>query len=82
MNQLPITTRFRLGDEVTAEQAAFLDHYGFLHFEGVAASSEIAMITAEMDRIEAAWLSEGRTSIYGIPLFFGRTPDGLSLIHI
>ena len=73
---LPLTTRFRLGATVTPEQRAFLDRHGFLHFERVATPAEVAMLTAEMARIEAQWLAEGRTRVFGIPLFFGRDPAG------
>jgi hypothetical protein len=68
--------RFRLGPEITAEQSEHLDRYGFLHFEGVASPDEVAMIGAEMDRIEQAWIEEHRTHVFGIPLFFGRGPGG------
>jgi phytanoyl-CoA hydroxylase len=71
-----ITTRFRLGPTATPEQRAFLDHYGFLHFEGVATPAEVGMLAAEIARIEARWLAEGRTRVFGIPLFFGRDAGG------
>jgi hypothetical protein len=72
----PLGTRFRLGDAVSPEQAAFLDRHGYLHFEGVATPDEVAMIGSEVERVEAEWLREGRTAIFGIPLFFGRDTDG------
>jgi hypothetical protein len=34
------------------------------------------MIAAEMTRIEQAWFAEGRTRVFGIPLFFGRDHEG------
>lgn len=68
---LPVDTKFKLGPVLTQEQIDFLDHYGFIHFKKVATPEEVAMITSEMERIEQQWAAEGRTSIYGIPLFFG-----------
>ncbi len=73
--------RFRLGPEITAEQSDHLDRHGFLHFEGVASQDEVAMIGAEMERIEQAWIEEGRTHVFGIPLFFGRGLDGRPLLQ-
>ena len=73
---LPLDTRFTLGAAVTAEQRAFLDRHGFLHFRRVARPDEVAMITGEMDRIEQDWLASGRTRVFGIPLFFGRDHEG------
>jgi len=77
----PLDTRFRLAAEVTPEQAAFLDRHGFLHFVGVAAPDEVAMIGAEMERIERQWLAERRESVYGIPLFFGRGLSGEPIVQ-
>ncbi len=76
MVDLPLTTRFTLGPTVTEEQRAFLDRHGFLHFSRVASADEIAMIVGEIDRIEAAWRAEGRTRVFGIPLFFGTDHEG------
>lgn len=73
---LPLDTRFELGATITADQRAFLARHGFLHFRRVATPDEIAMICREMERIEAAWLAEGRTTVFGIPLYFGRDPAG------
>ncbi len=71
----PLTTKFQLGATIPPEQHAFLEHWGFLHFSRVATADELAMLCAEMDRVQAAWLAEGRTSVYGIPLFWGRDAD-------
>lgn len=72
----PIGTIFELGATITDEQRRFLDKHGFLHFRGVARPEEVAMIRAELDRIQALWIAEGRRSVYGIPLFYGKDPDG------
>ena len=72
----PLHTRFSLGTEVTAEQQAFLDHYGFLHFEQVARPEEIQRMTEELERVEATWL-EGQTRfVFGVPLFLGKDWNG------
>src|SRR5262249_36254372 len=73
---LPLTTRFTLGTTITPEQRAFLREHGFLLFSRVAAPDEVAMLAAEMERIEARWLAEGRTRVFGIPLFFGSDEQG------
>ena len=76
MADLPLTTRFRLGPTMTPEQRAFLDRNGFLHYSRVASRDEVAMLVAEIDAIEARWLAERRTKVFGIPLFFGRDDGG------
>lgn len=73
---LPLHTRFKLGPEITAEQQAFFDEHGFLVFEGVASADEVQMIASEMDRISERWVQEDRRFINGIPIFWGKNPDG------
>lgn len=77
----PIGTKFTLGAEITEEQRAFLDHHGYVHFDRVASTEEVAMIVSEMEAIEQRWVSEKRTSVYGIPLFFGRGLDGAPVLQ-
>ncbi len=71
-----MTTRFTLGAEVTPEQRAFLDRHGFVLFSRVASPDELGMIAGEMTRIEREWMGTGRTRVFGIPLFFGKDPEG------
>ena len=73
---LPLGTKFKLGPAITPEQQAFLDEHGYLHFEAVASPDELRAIYADLDDVERRWLEEGRTSVRGIPLFFGKRPDG------
>lgn len=73
---LPIDTKFKLGDTITNEQKYFLDYYGFLHFKNVASKEEIDMLISEISKIEEIWLKENRKEVYGIPLFWGKTPEG------
>ena len=72
----PIDTRFELGDEITPEQAAFLDTHGFIIFSQVASPEEVRMISDELDRIEEGWFSEDRKWVRGIPVFVGKLPGG------
>lgn len=82
MDLPPLSTIFTLGPELTSEQEAFLDTHGFLHFRAVARPDEVAMLRAELERLAARWLAEGRSSINGIPLFLARTPAGPLLQRI
>src|SRR4029079_11286461 len=68
--------RFTLGPSIIPEQHAFLREHGFVLFAGVATPDEVAMLGEEMERIESAWLAEGRKRVFGIPLFFGKDETG------
>ena len=81
MRDLPLTTRFQLGPEITEEQRDFLDRHGFLVFAGVARPEELAMILEEAGAIQARFLAEGRRYVNGIPLFWGRDEAGGPFIN-
>src|SRR4051812_16638682 len=80
-SSLPLTTRFVLGNSVTDEQKSFLDENGFLVFERVLSSSDIEMITGELDRIGKQWLAEKRENVFGIPLLLGKNEAGTTIMH-
>jgi len=77
----PINTRYKLGPKITDEQLAFLEAYGFVHFEGVASRDEVQGIISELDRIESEWVLEKRSSINGIPLFWGKDDKGKKFLQ-
>src|SRR5687768_13946615 len=78
---LPITTHFELGPEITAQQRAFLAHYGFLHFRGVASPDEVQHLRSEQDRLEKLWLERDTRVLNGIPMFFGLGVGGRKIIQ-
>lgn len=73
---LPLNHRFRLGAEITPVQRAYLDKNGYLVFAKVASPDEVARIVAEVDRVQAKFLAEGRRKVHGIPIWFGRDEQG------
>ena len=73
---LPLTVRFRLRAAITPVQQAFLDRHGYLVFDQVASADEVGMILAEVDRVEADLIAAGTTSLFGVPIWFGESPDG------
>ena len=76
-----VDTRFTLGPEITAEQEAFLDMYGFLHFEAVATADEVEALRAEMGRLATLHNEQRTTKVNGIPVFYGRGPGGRRFVH-
>jgi ectoine hydroxylase-related dioxygenase (phytanoyl-CoA dioxygenase family) len=80
-DDLPLATRFTLGPAITPAQRAFLRRHGFILFARVATADEVAMLGREIERVEAAWLAERRTHVFGIPLFVGRDHAGRPFIQ-
>jgi phytanoyl-CoA hydroxylase len=77
----PLTTRFRLGREISEEQRLFLARHGFLVFEGVAQPAEVERILEELAAIERRFIAERRQEVYGIPLFTGVDEGGAPFIQ-
>ncbi len=73
---LPLSTRFRLGPEITPVQQAFLDRTGYLVFDRVASPDEVEHILTDIDSIERTLLDEGTKTLFGVPIWFGTNPDG------
>lgn len=73
---LPLNHRFQLGQTITPVQKAYLDRNGYLVFAGVASPHEVERIVAEVDRVQARFLAEGRRKAYGVPLWFGQDEHG------
>ncbi len=74
--RLPMTTRFRLIDRVTPLQHAFLHVHGYLVYDRVASQEEVERLKAEAQRVQQRLLDEKRTVVNGIPVWFGKDPDG------
>ena len=79
--ELPLSTRFQLGETITSLQQAFLDEHGFLIFESVLDIEEVERVLAEVDAIQEQWLAEGRTEVNGIPIVVGRGVKGEPFIQ-
>ena len=43
---------FRLGEEITEEQRAFFDEYGFIRFRGVATETEVDELLEAIEALE------------------------------
>lgn len=72
---------FTLGEELTPEQAAFLDTHGFIRFSGFASPDEVRSLRAEAEMIEARWIQEGREKAYGIPIKYGVDEEGRRFVN-
>jgi len=81
VDDLPLDTRFTLGDHITDLQKAFLERHGFLIFGGVLAKSEVAQVNTEVNRIESEWIEDNVESIKGVPIFQGMGLAGKPMLQ-
>ncbi|MHC4831595.1 MAG: phytanoyl-CoA dioxygenase family protein [Planctomycetota bacterium] len=73
--------RFKIGPELTAEQAEFMETHGFIKFEGFATPEEVAMWRDEHTRIQAEWAEEKREKVFGVPITWGRDENDKPFVN-
>jgi phytanoyl-CoA hydroxylase len=81
LKEIPLDTRFELGEELTQLQKNFLAVHGFLIFNQVASTDEVQMILSEADGLGQRWIDEDTTVINGIPLMYGVDPEGKKFVQ-
>jgi hypothetical protein len=77
----PLGTRFRLGASVTPEEQRFFETWGYLHYEGFAAASEIDELRAALAELDARLCAERPERVRGIPIRYGRDVDGRPMVQ-
>lgn len=78
---IDVNTKFKLGNAITAEQKAFFDKYGFIHFKNVFHKDDIQKIKTELKEAHQQIISEEKLKINGVPLKYGYGLDGNLLIQ-
>jgi phytanoyl-CoA dioxygenase PhyH len=81
VQDLPLDTRFRLGDRVSAAEQRFFERWGFLHYEGFAAAAEVAELLAALGELDTLLVAQRRQRIRGIPIRYGRDVDGRRIVQ-
>ena len=72
---------FTLGEALTEEQKEYFKKYGVIQFKNFISNETAELFIAELGKIEANWLAEGVEKINGIPLKFGKDPEGKDMIQ-
>ena len=72
---------FPFGEVLTQEQKDYFRQYGVIHFKNFINADTIKTFIDELSKIEKKWLDEGIEKINGIPLKFGKDPNGNKMIQ-
>jgi phytanoyl-CoA hydroxylase len=72
---------FPFGEVLTQEQKEYFRQYGVIHFKNFINADTIKTFIDELNKIEKKWLEEGTEKINGIPLKFGKDPQGNKMIQ-
>ncbi len=74
-------SRFTLGNTITKEQLEFFNEHGVIVFRNFISPELVQEYIGEIFRIEQIWLEEGKEKINGIPIKFGKTESGDTMIQ-
>ncbi len=72
---------FTLGSEITQEQKDYFTKYGVIQFKGFITDETAQLFIQELAQIEKKWLNDKVEKINGIPLKFGKDPQGNDMIQ-
>ncbi len=74
-------SRFTLGNSITPEQLDFFNEQGVIIFRNFISPELVQEYISEIFRIETLWLEEKREKVNGIPIKFGKTESGDTMIQ-
>ena len=73
--------RFTLGDHITAEQQAFFNEHGFIHFKDFIKQETVNDIIDAADKVQQEWVATNKTKVNGIPIKYGKDLDGSTIVQ-
>ena len=72
---------FSLGDQLSAEQMAFFEQNGFIHFKNFIPKETVKQLLEESAKIQDQWIREDVKSINGVPIKYGTDVDGKKIVQ-
>lgn len=73
--------RFTLGTTLTAEQRAFFQQHGFLHFRPFASPEQVRAYLQATEDVQRTWLETGVDKVNGVPIKYGHDVDGSRIVQ-
>ncbi|PZR29902.1 MAG: phytanoyl-CoA dioxygenase [Azospira oryzae] len=67
--------------QLTAEQKAFFDQNGFIHFKNFITRETVSRIHQEMEKIQNKWIAEDVKLVNGVPIKYGTNTDGRKIVQ-
>lgn len=72
---------FTLGHTLTAEQQAFFDEHGYIHFSDFLTSEEVEEIINASREVEQKWLADKVEKVNGVPIKYGKDLNGQPIVQ-
>jgi phytanoyl-CoA hydroxylase len=73
--------RYTLGDTITAEQQAFFNKNGFIHFKSFIKPETVNDIVDASLKVQQQWLDDQKLKVNGIPIKYGKDLDGSPIVQ-
>lgn len=73
--------RFTLSDVLTAEQRAFFDQHGFIHFSNFITPEQVQEVVNASKTVEKDWIARGVEKVNGVPIKYGKDLDGSQIVQ-
>jgi hypothetical protein len=69
------------GEAVSDEALAAWHHTGAIRFRGFANAAEVDVLRSDLDALSDRWVAERCAKVNGIPIKYGRRPDGVRYVQ-
>ncbi len=73
--------RFQLGDQLTHEQCAYFEEFGFIHFSNFIRAEAVEMMIRASQEVQHRWLLERVEKVNGVPIKYGTDLDGSKIVQ-
>ncbi|SEP43010.1 phytanoyl-CoA dioxygenase family protein [Mucilaginibacter sp. OK283] len=73
--------KFTLGTTITAEQQAFFNQHGFIHFTNFIKPETVADIIKASEQVQQQWIDNKVEKINGVPVKYGKDLDGSPIVQ-
>ncbi len=77
----PITHQFTFDGCITAEQKAFYEYYGFIHFRHLLTGYELSVLETMLSKVYEQVLKTQPEKINGIPIRYGQDEYGAAIVQ-
>ncbi len=73
--------KFALGETITAEQQAFFNQNGFIHFKDFIKPETVQAIISAAGQVQQQWVANNVEKVNGVPIKYGKDLDGSTIVQ-
>lgn len=73
--------KFNISEQITAEQQAFFNENGFIHFKNFITQDTVNDIIRASTEVQEQWITQQKIKVNGIPIKYGKDLDGSTIVQ-